>query len=590
MANKRVRKTTHNYYLFLLLLFFATIFMGTGYASVFGVLLNIDGDATVLSQDVVHISNGVYKNDNGAVVSGSSINGYYATTLNSTITLGSNSNSTITYTITIVNDTNEDYLFTGTSYNAPDFYSNTNITFDLVGINVYDKLDAHASKTFDITFRYTGSNVTNPVLDSYISFDFEKYYEITYQHIDTTNKNYPTFILESESTKTVTFTGDVPYELLITPTVSYTYNNGVLVLNNIKTDIVIDRYYSITYVTAGTNAANQPVKYLHGEVVTFLTPTNGNNIFDGWYDNSSYTGNSISDTTGISGDLVLYAKWISNSSEIATTYITSLVGNASTTVPNIITVNSPDNTCTNTFAYDNTSENNLRYVGSNPCNYVKFNCDNNGTCEIWRIIGVMNGIDSSPVLKIVKNNTESSTAAWDSASKNTWVNASLNALLNGTYLNSLNSGVISDYVLNAQWNIGGVTATSNTATAYNEEKGTKSSNAYIGLINPSDYGYATSATSDSTRNTCLTSSLSNTSNTCYDNNYLFTSSHQWTINKRINGNNQAIRITDVGRTTNTKTDSPYYYRPVVYLKSDIKIDTTTGDGRLSNPYILRTSS
>ena len=84
--------------------------------------------------------------------------------------------------------------------------------------------------------------------------------------------------------------------------------------------------------------------------------------------------------------------------------------------------------------------------------------------------------------------------------------------------------------------------------------------------------------------------MSNTTATCYNNNYLFTSSHQWTINKRINGNNQAIRITDVGRTTNTKSSSPYYYRPAVYLKSDIKIDTTTGDGRASNPYILHTSS
>ena len=43
MANKRVKVITKKYYLFLLLLFLATIFMGVGYASLFGVLLTVDG-------------------------------------------------------------------------------------------------------------------------------------------------------------------------------------------------------------------------------------------------------------------------------------------------------------------------------------------------------------------------------------------------------------------------------------------------------------------------------------------------------------------------------------------------------------------
>ena len=91
--------------------------------------------------------------------------------------------------------------------------------------------------------------------------------------------------------------------------------------------------------------------------------------------------------------------------------------------------------CTNTLAYDGTVDNNLRYVGNNPCNYVTFNnetpvkkakewrninpdtgrksvnvydtleeCNNHNTihnnCQIvetieegWRIIGVMNNVD-----------------------------------------------------------------------------------------------------------------------------------------------------------------------------------------------------
>ena len=39
------------------------------------------------------------------------------------------------------------------------------------------------------------------------------------------------------------------------------------------------------------------------------------------------------------------------------------------------------------LAYDETVDNNLRYIGANPNNYVSFNV------ELWRIIGVMNNID-----------------------------------------------------------------------------------------------------------------------------------------------------------------------------------------------------
>ena len=42
---------------------------------------------------------------------------------------------------------------------------------------------------------------------------------------------------------------------------------------------------------------------------------------------------------------------------------------------------------TDELKYDNTVDNNLRYVGADPNNYVSFNN------ELWRIIGVMNNID-----------------------------------------------------------------------------------------------------------------------------------------------------------------------------------------------------
>ena len=72
----------------------------------------------------------------------------------------------------------------------------------------------------------------------------------------------------------------------------------------------------------------------------------------------------------------------------ATETITTLVSGANKSSTDVYTVpNKTSDSCTYTLAYDGTTDNNLRYVGSNPCNYVKI--DN----EIWRIIGVMNNID-----------------------------------------------------------------------------------------------------------------------------------------------------------------------------------------------------
>ena len=52
--------------------------------------------------------------------------------------------------------------------------------------------------------------------------------------------------------------------------------------------------------------------------------------------------------------------------------------------------------------YDETVDNNLRYVGANPNNYVYFNCSttnpsemSDSTCEKWRIIGLFNNIEDS---------------------------------------------------------------------------------------------------------------------------------------------------------------------------------------------------
>ena len=98
-----------------------------------------------------------------------------------------------------------------------------------------------------------------------------------------------------------------------------------------------------------------------------------------------------------------------------------------------------------------------RYIGATPNNYVKFNCDNDGTnCEIWRIIGVFSVDDGTgnyeQRIKLVRGSVLPETMAWDDrdttdeggydgVGKNDWNGAKLNIFLNGDYLNRENSAL-----------------------------------------------------------------------------------------------------------------------------------------------------
>ena len=206
-----------------------------------------------------------------------------------------------------------------------------------------------------------------------------------------------------------------------------------------------------------------------------------------------------------------------------------------------------------TFSHDATEQlgatTDYRYIGANPNNYVKFNN------ELWRIIGVFNVDDGTGKLekrlKIIRNesigdyswdNKNTSTGAETAYGKNNWTDARLNYLLNeghdsetyggslywnrksGTcYKNQNNTTVSCDFTTtgltdsakemigDAKWYLGGTanyTSSSDGLTShfYGYERGTTvysgrstSLIGKVGLIYPSDYGYATSGNSSTSR-------------------------------------------------------------------------------------------
>ena len=288
---------------------------------------------------------------------------------------------------------------------------------------------------------------------------------------------------------------------------------------------------------------------------------------------------------------------------------------------------------TETDAYDN-----IRYVGANPNNYLKFND------EIWRIIGVFNNITTidelgkekkESLVKIVRNDSlgdyswESSESSinsgwgvneWSQADlmyelncdgsgskaycrdditegylsnlttgSTTWYNGSNNAK-NGTYDYSKNIRSSSiDKVAKVRWNLGGVSWDKSAIDSYNAERGTTHINnpsdgvtrtntwdGKIALMYPTDYGYA------STYTTCR-SGLGST--ICKNENWLFNSKYQWTLSPFFGGANYVFRVYSGG---NVNRSYAYYtsgVRPVLFLKSDVVIAGGTGES-IENAYTL----
>ena len=70
--------------------------------------------------------------------------------------------------------------------------------------------------------------------------------------------------------------------------------------------------YNITYeLDGGTNDGDNPATYnIETATITLEAPTKGHDRFDGWYDNSTFTGDAITSIpVGSHGNITLYAKW-----------------------------------------------------------------------------------------------------------------------------------------------------------------------------------------------------------------------------------------------------------------------------------------
>lgn len=160
--------------LFPILLFIATLFMGTAYASVNATDLAIVGDATAVGQDGLFITEAKLLEHSGANISNTSAVAYQ-TMLDSSVELSPvDSNSYVTFQIKLYNSFDYDFNFWDAIYDSA-FYDNNDIVYTIDGLNVGDSVNSKTEKQFTITFKY-GSGVkasdTNNILNAYLNFSF----------------------------------------------------------------------------------------------------------------------------------------------------------------------------------------------------------------------------------------------------------------------------------------------------------------------------------------------------------------------------------------------------------------------------------
>ena len=281
---------------------------------------------------------------------------------------------------------------------------------------------------------------------------------------------------------------------------------------------------------------------------------------------------------------------------------------------------------------DNTVDENLRYIGANPNNYVRFNN------ELWRIIGVFNNIDNGSGtketrIKLIRNESIGE-YSWDnkpngtgsstsSLGSNDWTDSTLKEVLNnGPYWNRTSGNCPSgadgsttscDFSTNglteeaksiigdAIWHLGGSSTNTDVTVSmfYERERGTAVYSGHetkwtgkISLMYASDYGYATSGGSTTDRESCLDidlyhwyTSSSNNYPDCYNNDWLYNSSnHQWTLTHYASNSYIAFDVRSHGSVGYHNAFITRGVSPALYLNSNVKI--SGGSGTEESPYTL----
>ena len=288
---------------------------------------------------------------------------------------------------------------------------------------------------------------------------------------------------------------------------------------------------------------------------------------------------------------------------------------------------------------DNTKDQNVRYYGSNPNNYVSFNN------ELWRIIGVFENN-----VKLIRKDSLGN-LSWDTSDEsinggaginqwgestdgNEYAGADLQVYLNKMYyggdttvtcyigrknatticpkdskgnfltINETSKSLIDNHI----WNTGAIESkVTDTLSFYSDERGTKTGKictsgdycndtvirttewtGYVALPYVTDYAYASS---ESACEIDMKTKDSSNNYICKNNNWMHDTgkgSFTWYLSPKV-GSNAVWQIYGDGFTNvNSLAYMNRLFFPAIYLKSNVLIER--GNGTSSDPYILKASA
>lgn len=574
---KRKKDAKNIINVFALLIVLVILFLTIGYSALQSSGIISDITATVRPDMNIKITDAQIEGTSEAIVVSkdyntiNSNNNTYTGKLISDLTF-TNTNSSVTYKVEVTNFGNTEMGISSIS-GLPN-----NLTYEL-DTNTYDigekicdstntsKCTLGAKKSIYITIKYKSGSGTNTNTNLSLNLDltFKEIHNIYY------GGNAIGYVIDGGN-KTVSLGSNAPDYIQVTGTYSsHSYTNPNVTINGVTSDITIEEIHKI-YLDN-----NELDTVVHGGNKTVplgtSAPASETNIqITGTYSSKSYTKPNLT-LNGVTSDIYITIK--ASSGGKLSDKIVNLISSETPDANGIYTPTSGTG-CTNKLKYDGTTDNNLRYVGSNPCNYITFNG------ETWRIIGVFNNVGSEPLVKIVNATAAYSTSVKYNNSnangKNKWGTNSLYTSMSTT------SAATNSMTQSVEWNIGGPADATNTALEfYNMEIATKSSSLPIGLISVSDYGFATDNPS-----ACASTNLGNwnVSNCSTNHDWLFFSNdgNSYTVTS-VTGRNTIFRI-QTGRTvyaTTITTNSAA--RAVVYLKANVLYDS--GDGSSGSPYTLK---
>lgn len=160
----------------MLLILFCILFMSIGYANISSTLLNIQGNVFVKATNDLIITDAILFDGKNYSETNSKVLVYNKLMFKSIVQLN-DSDSYVTFKITIYNNGNRDFVYENTVFDNTniDNYTNNNIKYTVSGIDNSTKIKPKEYASFNIRFEYLDKdNITNKELTSCLKFIFNK--------------------------------------------------------------------------------------------------------------------------------------------------------------------------------------------------------------------------------------------------------------------------------------------------------------------------------------------------------------------------------------------------------------------------------